>query len=49
MKEYRCLKNVINRIDNKKEWFLLSTSLPEKFGSVFVLTLENAFFFEVSF
>ena len=41
--QYRCLKNVIHRIDSKNGWLLLSASFTAKFGLVFVLTLENAF------
>ena len=41
--QYRCLKNVIHKIDNENEWLLLSASFTPKFGLVFVLTLENAF------
>ena len=49
IKEYRRLKNVINQLDIKNEWFILSASFTAKFGLVFVLALENAFFLEVSF
>ena len=40
---YRCLKDVIHRIDSKKEWLLLSASFTAKFRLVFLLTLENTF------
>ena len=43
IKKYRCLKNVIDQIDSKNEWLLLSASFTEKFRSVFIFTLENAF------
>ena len=43
IKEYRCLKNVIHKIDSKHECLLLSASVTAKFGLVFVLTLEKAF------
>ena len=35
---------MINQIDIKNEWLLLSTSFTVKFGLVFVLTMENACF-----
>ena len=41
--QYRCLKNVIQQIDSKTGWLLLSASFTAKFGLVFILTLENAF------
>ena len=41
IKGYKCLKNVIHQINRKNEWLLLSASFTEKFGLVFVLTLEN--------
>ena len=41
IKGYRCLKKVIHQINRKNEWLLLSASFTEKFGLVFVLTLEN--------
>ena len=44
IKEYRYLKSVINQLDSKNEWLLLSASFTAKFALVFVLTLENAFF-----
>ena len=37
------MKNVIDQIDRKNKWLLLSASFTAKFGLVFVLTLENAF------
>ena len=37
------MTNVINQIDSKNEWLLLSVSFTAKFGVVFVLTLERAF------
>ena len=40
---YRCLKKVIHQIDSKNEWLLLSAGFTEKFGLVFVLTLEYPF------
>ena len=43
IKEYRCLKNVIQQIDSKNEWLLLSASFSAKFRLVFVLILENGF------
>ena len=43
VKEYGCLKNVNHQIGSKNEWLLLSASFPERFGLVFVVTLENAF------
>ena len=36
------------QIDKKNEWFLISASLMAKVGLVFVLTLANYFFLEVS-
>ena len=33
---------MINQIDIKNEWLLLSTSFMVKFRLVFVLTMENA-------
>ena len=42
--QYRCLKNVIHQIDSKNGWLLLSASFTAKFGLIFVLTLENAFY-----
>ena len=38
------MKNVIYQIECKNEWFLFSVSSTAKFGLVYVLTLENAFF-----
>ena len=37
-------ENVIHPVDNKNKWLLLSASFTAKFGLVFVLTPENAFF-----
>ena len=31
-KKYRCLKNLIQQIDSKNEWFLISASFKAKFG-----------------
>ena len=42
--QYKCLENVIHPIDSANGWLLLSASFTSKFGLVFVLTLENAFF-----
>ena len=42
--DHKCLKNVIHQIDSKNEWLLLSASFAEKFGLVFISTLENVFF-----
>ena len=36
------------QIEKKNEWFLIPASLMAKVGLVFVLTLENYFFLEVS-
>ena len=44
----RCLKNVIDQIDSKNEWLLLSVSVTPRFGLVFVLTLENVEILNVS-
>ena len=44
IKEYKMFENVIHPVDNKNKWLLLSASFTAKFGLVFVLTLENAFF-----
>ena len=41
--QYRCLKNVVNQIDSKNGWLLLSANFMAKFGLVFVLTLKNTF------
>ena len=40
---------MINQIDSENEWPLLSARVTAKFGLIFVLTLENTFFKEVSF
>ena len=37
------MKNVIDQLNSKNEWLLLSGNLTTKFGVFFVLTLENAF------
>ena len=36
-------ENVIDQIDSKNEWLLLSVTFTEKVELVFVLTFENAF------
>ena len=43
IKEHWCLKNVIQQIDSKNEWLLLSASFTAKFGLVFVWTLGHTF------
>ena len=43
IKDYRCLKSVIDQTDSKDKWLLFSASLTAKVGFVFVLTLGNAF------
>ena len=40
---YRCLKNVIHRIDSKNKWLLLSVTFTAKLELVFVLTFEIAY------
>ena len=47
--EHRCLKNVIYEINSKYEWLVLPASFRAKFGLVFVLTLENAFYWRLHF
>ena len=37
------MKNVIDQLNSKNEWLLLSGNLTTKFGGFFVLTLENVF------
>ena len=37
-------KNVIDQIDSKNEWLLLSASFTAEFELTFVLTLENPSF-----
>ena len=37
------MKNVIDQIDSKNEWLLLSVTFTEKVELVFVLIFENAF------
>ena len=37
------MKNVIDQINSKNKWLVLSGSFTAKFGLDFVLTLENAF------
>ena len=39
----RMFKNVINQMDSKSEWLLLSAKFTAKLGLVFVLTLGNIF------
>ena len=43
IKDYRCLKSVIDQTDSKDKLLLFSASLTAKVGFVFVLTLGNAF------
>ena len=40
---YRCLKNVIDQIDSKNEWLLLSVTFTAKLELVFASTFGNAF------
>ena len=47
IKQCRCLKKVVYRIDSKYERFLLSASFTAKFEVIFVLTQDNALISEV--
>ena len=42
------MKNAIHQIDSKNTWLLPSARFPVKVGLVFVLTLENAYYFQNS-
>ena len=46
---YRCLENVIYRIDGKNEWLPISVTFTAKLELAFVLTFENAFSYSFHF